>query len=296
MDAPESAHDKTEPNSTDLTSCKELQVVKSNSCCSKNSCCNKSSTNLMDKEDTEAYKKSFHRRQLPSCCVSLSSDLGRHYFRESLNAGTMEGYFSISEAYQTQSSPSYCGIASLTVALNALLIDPGQIWKGIWRWFDESMLNCCESLEEMEKKGTTLAAISCLANCYGALPTLRYASDSSIDEFRNTVIKACSSSTLEEVIIISYHRQKLEQSGGGHFSPIGGYNSFEDAVLIMDVARFKYPPHWVKLVNLFEAMQTIDIENGGKSRGYLIIKRKPVGYITPKEVKCCQYKHDRVII
>lgn len=31
--------------------------------------------------------------------------------------------------------------------LNALAIDPGRTWKGPWRWFDESMLECCEPLE-----------------------------------------------------------------------------------------------------------------------------------------------------
>lgn len=40
-------------------------------------------------------------------------------------------------------------------------------------------------------------------------------------------------------------RAKLGQSGSGHFSPIGAFDRDTDMVLIMDVARFKYPPHWV---------------------------------------------------
>jgi glutathione gamma-glutamylcysteinyltransferase len=30
----------------------------------------------------------------------------------------------------------------------------------------------------------------------------------------------------------------------------------------MDVARFKYPPHWVPLTMLFDAMKPIDTDTG----------------------------------
>ena len=33
-----------------------------------------------------------------------------------------------------------------------------------------------------------------------------------------------------------------------------GYHEETDSVLIMDVARFKYPPHWVPLMDLADAM------------------------------------------
>lgn len=41
------------------------------------------------------------------------------------------------------------------------------------------------------------------------------------------------------VAIVSYSRRTLNQTGTGHFSPIGGYHESKDLVLIMDVARFK---------------------------------------------------------
>jgi hypothetical protein len=43
--------------------------------------------------------------------------------------------------------------------LNALAIDPGRTWKGPWRWFDESMLDCCEPLE-VSNGGLTLQRCS----------------------------------------------------------------------------------------------------------------------------------------
>jgi hypothetical protein len=35
-------------------------------------------------------------------------------------------------------------------------------------------------------------------------------------------------------------------AGDGHFSPIGGFHTQRDLVLILDTARFKYAPHWVR--------------------------------------------------
>ena len=57
------------------------------------------------------------------------------------------------------------------------------------------------------------------------------------------------------VMILSYSRKVLNQTGSGHFSPAGAYDPTSDMVLIMDVARFKYPPHWVPLSLLYSSMQ-----------------------------------------
>lgn len=54
------------------------------------------------------------------------------------------------------------------MALNALLIDPHRVWKGVWRWFDESMLDCCTPLEKVQMEGITLGKVGCLARCNGA--------------------------------------------------------------------------------------------------------------------------------
>lgn len=39
--------------------------------------------------------------------------------------------------------------------------------------------------------------------------------------------------------VVSFHRKTLGQTGEGHFSPLGGYSRRHNAVLVMDVARFK---------------------------------------------------------
>ena len=42
------------------------------------------------------------------------------------------------------------------------------------------------------------------------------------------------------------------------FAQVGGYDAASDQVLLLDVARFKYPPHWVPLPVLYEAMRRKD--------------------------------------
>lgn len=42
-------------------------------------------------------------------------------------------------------------------------------------------------------------------------------------------------------------------------------------VLVMDVARFKYPPHWLPVPAFFEAMQLVDPDTN-YSRGYLLLQ------------------------
>ncbi|XP_041999604.1 glutathione gamma-glutamylcysteinyltransferase 1-like [Salvia splendens] len=46
-----------------------------------------------------------------------------------------------------------------------------------------------------------------------------------------------------------------------------------DMVLILDVARFKYPPHWVPLTLLWEAMDSTD-EATKLKRGFMLVSRR----------------------
>uniref|UniRef100_A0A7C8YW16 glutathione gamma-glutamylcysteinyltransferase n=2 Tax=Opuntia streptacantha TaxID=393608 RepID=A0A7C8YW16_OPUST len=201
----------------------------------------------------------------------MAASLAKKLFIEAVQNGTMEGFYKLISHFQTQSEPAYCGLASLSMVLNALAIDPGRTWKGPWRWFDESMLDCCEPLEKVKAKGISVGKLACLAHCAGADVQTFRTNESSINEFRNYV-KACSQ--VEDVhVVSSYHRGIFKQTGSGHFSPIGGYHAGRDMALILDVARFKYPPHWVPLTLLWEAMDTID-EASGENRGYMLISRQ----------------------
>jgi glutathione gamma-glutamylcysteinyltransferase len=72
---------------------------------------------------------------------------------------------------------------------------------------------------------------------------------------------------LKRTMCISYSRSSLKQTGDGHVSPLGGYNEEYDSVLIFDVARFKYPPYWVTVEDLYKSMLLIDPVSE-RSRGF----------------------------
>jgi glutathione gamma-glutamylcysteinyltransferase len=214
---------------------------------------------------------SFYRRELPAELVEFASPEGRVLFREALAAGTMEGYFALAEQFHTQSEPSFCGLGTLVIVLNALAIDPGRAWRGPWRWFGEELLDCCRPLDVVKEKGITFAQLVCLARCNGAHVEARRASESTLEQFRDAVRRASVTSG-EPHLVVSYTRSALGQTGEGHFSPIGGFHAARDLVLVLDVARFKYPPHWVPVQKLWEAMLPLDPATG-KSRGFFELTR-----------------------
>jgi glutathione gamma-glutamylcysteinyltransferase len=224
---------------------------------------------------TSPSERTFYMRPLPSALHTLDSEVGRRRFAEALLDGTMASYFRLAQQFHTQSDPAYCGLGSLVSTLNALGIDPARTWKGPWRWFSEELLDCCRSLEEIRRLGLSLDEVACLARCNGTDVALQRAgADYSLDAFRATVIE---SSTQEgaPLLIVNYSRQALGQTGDGHFSPIGGYHAGSDSVLVLDTARFKYPPHWVPLELLFAGMQARDGATG-KPRGWLGLRARPL--------------------
>jgi glutathione gamma-glutamylcysteinyltransferase len=216
-----------------------------------------------------ATVSSLYRRVLPSPpAVDFTSPGGKRLFVEALEGGTMEGFFSLASCFQTQSEPAFCGLASLAVVLNALAIDPGRRWKGPWRWFDESMLDCCEPLDKVKAEGITFGKVACLARCSGADVQSFRANRVTVDDLRRHLLQSVASQDCH--LIASYHRQPFKQTGTGHFSPIGGYHAGQDMALILDVARFKYPPHWVPGQLLWDAMNTTD-DSTGLLRGSLLL-------------------------
>ena len=213
------------------------------------------------KSPTFNYPRHFYRRPLPDQCISFNSEEGKKIFREALLSGHMESYFSLAAQFRTQDEPAFCGLSTLVMVLNTLEVDPWRVWKGPWRWYHEQMLDCCLPLDEVEKKGINLEQFACLATCNTLkVQMVRADNNTSEKDFREIV--SSRARQCREVVVASYSRGSIGQMGDGHFSPIGGYHPERDLALILDVARFKYPPHWVSLPLLFKAMQQIDIETG----------------------------------
>ena len=124
----------------------------------------------------------------------------------------------------------------------------------------------------MQRRGLDVEELACLARCNGAEVELVRGDPNNLAAFRAAIASAASG---DGVLIVSYDRSALGQTGSGHFSPVGGYHRARDLALILDVARYKYPPVWVTTADLFNAMNTQDSDNANRTRGYVLIAAKP---------------------
>jgi glutathione gamma-glutamylcysteinyltransferase len=244
---------------------------------------------------------SFYQRKLPlETCVAFASRQGKKIFRSALDNNGLRSFYNIIEQHHTQTEPAFCGVSTLVMVLNALAVDPGQHWKGPWRWYEERMLNCCVDLEEIQKTGITLNDFQCLAFCQGVSVELKYSDETtSVNDFRRAVEAACVELAGDEeqeedkernddlqILVVSYDRKVLKQTGSGHFSPVAAYDNVSDSILILDTARFKYGAHWVKLPLMYEATKSIDPATG-KSRGFALLS-----FIPPERVESIDQSND----
>lgn len=232
---------------------------------------------IIEAEEPNPYKsvtehrvslpKALYRRPLPENCSAFASEEGKKIFMEALLSGHMNCYFRLASQFRTQDDPAYCGLATLIMVLNALEIDPGRVWKGPWKWYHEDMLDCCVPTELVRKQGITFDEFICIADCNSMdTAAVRVDQNASLEDFRKLVISMTKRE--DRFLIVSYSRGMLGQTGDGHFAPISGYHPERDLVLILDTARFKYPPHWVSLSQIFEAMKGLD-STTGLPRGYV---------------------------
>ena len=233
----------------------------------------------------------FHRKPLPEGSVDLCSGEGQRRWLEATAMGSAPAagkyFLSLMCQFRTQDEPAYCGVSTLVMTLNALSVDPGIAWKGVWRWWDEAKLDCCIDLDDVKKVGITLDEFACLAKCQGLRVTARRPSESaSCAQFRDDVRKAISSGGTS-IIDVSYDRSALGQAGSGHFSPLGAYHESTDSVLVLDVARFKYPPHWVGVERMYDAMLRCD-KSTEKPRGWVMLSAIPA---TPRLVALRSPRH-----
>ncbi|RUP51260.1 Phytochelatin synthase-domain-containing protein [Jimgerdemannia flammicorona] len=243
-------------------------------------------------------ESTFYQRKLPSELVRFSSAEGKALFREAMDQGHAEGFFSLTGNFTTQSEPAYCGPSSLAMVLNALEVDPKQRWKGNWRWYSDELLECCSPREVVKKNGITFDQFACklnskqkiayhilsstdfflthppclplssgLAKCHCDVIVKR-ASTTPYEEFLSDLATVTSRSDLH--MVVSFSRAGLHQTGDGHFSPIGSYNALRNVALVLDVARYKYPSYWSDTRQLYEAMKPADPETG-RGRGYFLL-------------------------
>lgn len=226
-------------------------------------------------------KYSFRRRVMPEHLEPLNSAKGRKMLVDTLVQSTAASYISLTEHFTNQSEPAYCGVTTLQMALNALAVDPNVRWKGGWRYFgseDVLLGHCCIEPERVRRIGITMEEFAQLATCQGLRVDMKKAGKQGcVEDFRRDVqtwLSQNDDSSVKElsgILITSFSRSALGQTGDGHFSPIAAYHKESDQVLVLDVARFKYQPYWVSIQDLYNAMLPPDAATN-EPRGWYVLR------------------------
>ncbi|MGB7975135.1 MAG: phytochelatin synthase family protein [Roseiarcus sp.] len=209
---------------------------------------------------------------LPDNLTGFSTHDGEAYFGES---DAHEAYFPLASNFLTQKTQAYCGVASIVMVLNALgLPAPAVPEYAPYRTFTQDNVlsertDVVLSRETLGRQGMTLDQLGGILATQPVKAEVHHASDSSIEDFRKL-----ASAYLREpghFVIVNYLRKAMGEQTGGHISPLGAYDAKADRFLILDVARYKYPPVWVKTSDMFAAMNTPDAVNDNKSRGFVLV-------------------------
>ncbi|WP_371372263.1 phytochelatin synthase family protein [Thalassotalea aquiviva] len=196
-------------------------------------------------------------QNLPDELISLNSELGLKLLEQ---ADFKQDYALIDNHFIAQSTVSYCGVASGAMVLNALGEKTDQIN------FFNANTNNIKSRWQVTFTGMSLSDLTGFLLAYGKPVKTYYASDSSLDLFRQVLRDNLQNE--HDFILVNYQREALGQGRVGHISPIVAFHQQNDLVLIMDTAAHKYPPTWVPVSLLFNAMLEQD-NSVGKSRGYI---------------------------
>jgi len=186
-------------------------------------------------------------------------------------------YGPLAQEFLTQANLAYCGVASSVMVLNSLQIPapvvPGY---GTYRfWTQENLWSGINPqsvipAEQVKRQGMTLSELAALLQGHGLKVKQVHGDTLSLASLRQHLIENLKNPS--DRVLINYDRQALHQKGGGHISPVAAYHAESDQVLILDVARYRYPTVWVPLRDLWQALRSIDTSSG-KSRGMLLISR-----------------------
>jgi hypothetical protein len=213
---------------------------------------------------------------LPPELVSLASDQGVAMLSQSQ---ARRAYAPMSMQFVTQKNQAFCGVASLVMVLNALDVPapPTPDIEPFTTFTQDNVLgDRTEPVlkrEVLMQQGMTLDQFADLLRSYAVAAEVRHANDSSVDGFRTAASRQLAAP--DRYVVVNYLRSAIGQERGGHLSPLGAYDAASDRFLILDVSRYKYPPVWVKTADLFAAMDTVDRDNAGRRRGFVLIGGEP---------------------
>lgn len=207
----------------------------------------------------------------PQQLIPLNSPKGAELLDQSLKP---RYFWNLMLQFVTQKNLASCGIASSIMVLNAMHVEaPPDPDYGPYRVFTQNNFFTPDVEKVLpaslvNKQGATLDQIGKALTTFGVKVDVLHANSLTKDDFRTLAIQTMEKA--QGYIIVNILRTSIGQSGAGHMSPLAAYDKKTDRFLMLDVARYRYPPVWVKTEDLWNAMNTLD-NDAHAYRGFLIV-------------------------
>lgn len=183
-------------------------------------------------------------------------------------------YWQLAPNFAVQQTQSYCGVASAITVLNSMPVgkpvDPAY---APYAYFTQSnfftpKVEKIISAQTVQAQGITREEMARALAQHG-IKTRTVAGDTLTDDSLRALLKTALGDD-GQFVLANYFRAAFGQVGGGHWSVLAAYDAETDHVLILDVAKYKYAPVWVKVGTLRQALDTIDTTSN-KSRGLVLV-------------------------
>jgi len=185
-------------------------------------------------------------------------------------------YWELIPTFAVQNTQSYCSVASAITVLNAMPIQkPVDPTYAPYAYFTQSNYFTPEvikiiSPQTVLKMGMTREQMAETLARQG-VSAKSIAGDTLNDDGLRTLLQKALIDD-GQFVLANYLRANLGQVGGGHWSVLAAYDAQSDRVLILDVAKYKYPPVWVGISTLRQAIATIDTTSN-KARGLVVVAK-----------------------
>lgn len=207
--------------------------------------------------------------------VVSSKDVNLTYLNSTLGAQLLKTcshdrpYWQLMNHFMTEPHGITCGPVTATMVLNAfgtqglpapvsdlysIHVDNFSMTNHYW---DLQNINASECVKKAvgRSRGLSLTQLGAMLDCASPRTSVDivHSYESSVSKFREAIVKAFEAEPLQYVTV-NFDRHGLDQMGAGHHSPLGAYDAVSDKVLLLDVARYKYPPVWVHVEDMWRSM------------------------------------------
>mgnify|MGYP006143592607 CR=1 FL=1 len=218
---------------------------------------------------------------VPKNLIALNTKEGKNLLEKSQYK---QSFMSLMLFFTTEKGLANCATASLVMSLNALNVTaPITPEHAPYKIFNQNNLFTPSVLKiiipaMIGHRGMTLDQATQALNTFNSLGVkAKEYHGSKIDE--NQFVKIIKNAiSHKKIAVVNFCRKYINEKGCGHFSPIGAYNAKNDMFLVLDVARYKYPPVWVPAKELYKSVSTGIDSSSKKSRGLIIISNTQNNY------------------